>query len=95
MSTTRSTKLTYEGLNLLAKCQTGSELHFTRVIMGNGEINESQDVRQLTGLVNPMLELDIVSCEVTGTGTVTMETSLKNDKLTTGFFAKEVGIFAS
>ena len=95
MSTTRSTKLTYEGLNLLAKCQTGSELHFTRVIMGNGEITEAQDVRQLTGLVNPMLELDIVSCEVTGTGTVTMETSLKNDKLTTGFFAKEVGIFAS
>lgn len=94
MSTTRSTKLTYAGLNLLAKGQTGTEIHFTRVIMGDGRLTEGQDIRQLTGLVNPLLTLPIKTVSVTGVGTTVMEAELKNTHLATGFFAREVGIFA-
>lgn len=94
MGEIRGTKLTYAGLSLLAKCQTGQELHFTRVAMGDGKVEDSQDLRQLTGLINPKLKLPIKSVKVTGVGTTIMETELKNVNLTTGFFAREVGIFA-
>lgn len=94
MSVTRSTRLTYAGLNLLAKGQTGTEIHFTRVIMGDGRLTEGQDIRQLTGLVNPLLTLPIKTVSVTGVGTIVMEAELKNTHLAAGFFAREVGIFA-
>lgn len=90
----RATQLTYQGLTLLAKAQTGQELHFTRVVMGDGTVLDGQDLRQLTGLVNPKLELPIQDVKVSGVGTTVMETKLKNINLTAGFFAKEVGIFA-
>lgn len=94
MSVTRSTRLTYAGLNLLAKGQTGTEIHFTRVIMGDGRLTEGQDIRQLTGLVNPLLTLPIKTVSITGVGTTVMEAELKNTHLAAGFFAREVGIFA-
>ena len=95
MSGTRGTKLTYAGLNLLAACQTGKELHFTKVVLGDGEIAAEQDIRQLSGMVNIKLVLPIKSVKVTGTGLTTMETELKNQNLAAGFFAREVGIFAT
>jgi len=94
MSEIRGTQLTYLGLSLLAKCQTGQELHFSRVAMGDGKAADSQDLRQLTGLINPKLNLPIKSVTVSGVGTTIMETELKNVNLAAGFFAKEVGIFA-
>ena len=94
MSMARSTQLTYKGLELLARGQLGKEINFTRVIMGDGEIEEAQDIRQLEGLVAPKLELPIKSINITGVGTVVMEAELKNNNLSAGFFAKEVGIFA-
>jgi len=94
MSEIRGTKLTYLGLSLLAKCQTGQELHFSRVAMGDGKTADSQDLRQLTGLINPKLNLPIKSVKVSGVGTTIMETELKNVNLAAGFFAREVGIFA-
>ena len=94
MSMARSTQLTYNGLELLARGQLGKEINFTRVIMGDGEIGEAQDIRQLEGLVAPKLELPIKSINITGVGTVVMEAELKNNNLSAGFFAKEVGIFA-
>lgn len=95
MSEVRGTKLTYLGFDLLAKCQAGQELHFTRVAMGDGKVLESQDLRQLTGLVSPKMNLPIKSIKVSGKGTTIMETELKNVSLTEGFFAREVGIFAT
>lgn len=93
MSSTRGTRLTYAGLNALAKCQQDKELHFTRVVMGDGTISEDQDIRQLSGLVSPRLVLPIKSIKITGTGTTVLETELKNTNLEKGFMAREVGIF--
>lgn len=90
----RCTVLTYEGLNLLAKCQTGKILHFARVVAGDGVVSDNQNLRQLTGLVNPKLEMPIRSIKVTGVGTSIIETELKNTSLTAGFFAREIGVFA-
>ena len=95
MADTRGTKLTVKGLNLLADCQTGKKLKFTRVSMGDGNLEDGQDIRKLEGLIAPRIDLDIKSCEVTGQGTTTIVTELKNNNLKTGFFAREVGIFAA
>ncbi len=91
---TRGTKLTYAGLDLLTKALTGQQLHFSRVAMGNGTISEDQDIRQLTGLVSPKLNLPIKSCKRTTIGVMQLDTELKNVNLAEGFFASEVGIFA-
>ena len=95
MSNIRGTQVTYAGLNLLAACQTGTELHFTRVVMGDGKVADDQNMRQLTGLVSPKLTLPIKSVKVTGVGTTVLETELKNQNLAQGFHAREVGIFAT
>lgn len=94
MSDIRSTTLTTAGLTLLAKCQTGKELHFERVTMGNGKIAENTNIKNMTAMVSPMLNLPIKDVKLTGVGTTVMETELKNDDLKKGFFAREVGIFA-
>ncbi|MBQ1621882.1 MAG: hypothetical protein II093_05430, partial [Selenomonas sp.] len=91
MESTRGTRLTYAGLNALAKCQQGKELHFTRVIMGDGRITDDQDIRQLSGLISPKLVLPIKSIKIMGTGTTVLETELKNMNLERGFIAREVG----
>lgn len=94
MTDTRGTKLTLKGLDLLAECQTGKNLKFTRVSMGDGTLVDGVDIRTLDGLISPKIDLAIKSCEVTGQGTTTIVTELKNNNLKTGFFAREVGIFA-
>nr|DAR41679.1 MAG TPA: tail collar fiber protein [Caudoviricetes sp.] len=94
MSDIRSTTLTTQGLNLLAKCQTGLELKFTRVAMGDGRLGDGAVIKDFTKMIAPKLNLPIKSIEITGVGTTVMETELKNDDLKAGFFAREVGIFA-
>lgn len=95
MTTTRPTTLTYAGLNLMADCQTGKLLKFTKIVMGNGAIVDDQNVRQLSGLVSPKLVLPIVKSEKTGVGTAAITARLNNAALTEGFMATEVGIFAA
>ena len=90
---TRNTTLTVQGIQALAKCQTGKELHFTRVAMGDGVIDGDTNIKEMTALVSERLDLPIVSNKVTGTGTTILETQLKNSTVTQGFFARELGIF--
>lgn len=86
--------LTVEGNQALTKCLTGKELHFTRVAMGDGVLADDQNIKELTDLISPQMELPIVSNKITGKGTTIMETQLKNAELAVGFRAREVGIFA-
>ena len=95
MADTRNTTLTIAGMNLLAKTQQGKELHFTRVMMGDGKIPEGMNIKDMTEMVNPILKLPIGNIRLDGTGTSVMECILKNAELEQGFFARELGIFAN
>lgn len=95
MAETRNTTLTIAGMNLLAKTQQGKELHFTRVMMGDGKIPEGMNIKDMTALVNPILRLPIGNIRLDGTGTSVMECVLKNAELEQGFFARELGIYAN
>lgn len=95
MADTRNTTLTIAGMNLLAKTQQGKELHFSRVMMGDGKIPEGMNIKDMTEMVNPILKLPIGNIRLDGTGTSVMECILKNAELEQGFFARELGIFAN
>lgn len=94
MSNERSTVVTYAGLNLLAKGNTGVPILFTKVLMGDGRVSAEQDIRQLTSMINPLLNLPIQDISVTGVGTTSMDTLINNKALAQGFFAREIGVFA-
>ncbi|MEJ5227175.1 phage tail protein [Thermodesulfovibrio sp.] len=88
------TILTNRGRNLLAKAQTGVQLNFTRVAIGDGIWQEGVDPVEMVTLVNEKHRLPIQSIELTGDGTVRLRFILTNNGLTEGFFIREIGIFA-
>ena len=94
MSNERSTVVTYAGLNLLAKGNTGVPILFTKVLLGDGSVSAEQDIRQLTSMINPLLNLPIQDISVTGVGTTSIDANINNKGLAQGFFAREVGVFA-
>lgn len=94
MSNERSTVVTYAGLNLLAKGNTGVPILFTKVLLGDGRVSAEQDIRQLTSMINPLLNLPIQDISVTGVGTTSIDANINNKSLAQGFFAREVGVFA-
>ena len=87
--------LTTAGLQLEAKAQTGTQLAFTRVALGDGELAAGQSLAALTGLIHWKMDLPITSLAVIGTGTARMTVVLQNAELETGFFAREMGVYAT
>ena len=90
----RGFKLTYAGIRLLAKCQTGARLTFTRINMGSGDIPDGTNVKEMTAMINPVLDLPILGVKIVGDGTITIDALISNKELTEGFRQKETGIFA-
>jgi hypothetical protein len=88
--------MTLQGLDLLAECMTGLELHFSRVVLGDGELEDISPaaLKERTEMVNEVLELPIIAYKTEGDGTMVMSTQLKNVDLQQGFLNREIGIFA-
>ncbi len=84
---------TQEGLNLLAKAETGTQLQFTRVAVGDGYLN-GQDETKFTALIEQIMSLNILSIVVSGQGAATVGAVLSNASLATGFYWREIGLFA-
>ena len=87
--------LTTAGLQLEAKAQTGTQLAFTRIAMGDGELTAGQSLAALTGLIHWKMDLPITSLAVIGTGTARMTVVLQNAEIDPGFFAREMGVYAT
>ncbi|WP_319403136.1 phage tail protein [uncultured Anaeromusa sp.] len=87
--------LTAAGLALETKAQTGVAIHFTRVSLGEGTLAAGQLLSALTDLISRKLDLPIIVCDVTGTGTAQLQAVLQNKNLVTGFFAREIGVYAT
>ena len=51
--------LTNDGINLLAKCQLGQKIEFTKVLIGDGRVPEGKTFQEMTALVNTKLALGI------------------------------------
>lgn len=93
--------LTKDGFDLLAKAAAGKELCYTKVAFGdsfkNGQLIETtrEEEYNFTALVHPVgFEVSLADCSFTGGGTATVKCRVQNQDLTTGFWMREMGLFA-
>ena len=82
--------LTDAGKNLLLRALTGETITFTKIQLGNGP---AQDAKAATGLVNPLLTVELSKIEV-GEEYVTLTAAFNNGTVASGFHITEAGFFA-
>ncbi len=86
--------LTLKGIALQSKAQTGVQLQFTRIGIGDGVLPDGQALRDLTALLHEKISVPIQELEVVGNGTSRLNFLLTNKDRTEGVFIREIGIFA-
>ena len=86
--------LTNDGINLLAKCQLGQKIEFTKVLIGDGRVPDGKVFQDMTELVNTKLALGIQNVDFVEDGRVDVTAIINNNSLETGFFVREIGLFA-
>lgn len=85
---------TYKGLALISETVASSKaLVFTKIVLGDGDIKD-QDFRALTDLLSLKMTLPVTGGADIGNGQVQIRAAVSNSALETGFFAKEVGVYA-
>lgn len=86
--------LTEKGRDLLAYCQTGEPLNFTRAAIGTGKIESTAALFVMDKLVEEVQEVDIRGIKANGDGTSTISLAISNSETKKGFLMTEVGLFA-
>lgn len=86
--------LTEKGRDLLAYCQTGEPLNFTRAAIGTGKIESTAALFKMDKLVEEKQEVNIKGIKANGDGTSTISLAITNGKTKKGFLMSEVGLFA-
>ena len=86
--------LTNDGINLLAKCQLGQKIEFTKVLIGDGRETKRKTFQEMTALVNTKLALGIQNVDFVEDGRVDVTAIIDNSGLEVGFFVREIGLFA-
>lgn len=84
---------TNRGRNLQAKAQTGVLLNFTRIAVGDGDLAGSV-IADLTALKHEVKSLGIARLRTLANGKALVGTVLSNQALVTGFYFRELGVFA-
>lgn len=85
--------LTNKGRNLQAKAQTGVELKYTRIGIGDGQLT-GQSIPTLTKLISEKKTLPLTKLKLQGQGKAVVGAVLSNLEVTTGFYFREMGVFA-
>nr|DAH52994.1 MAG TPA: tail-collar fiber protein [Caudoviricetes sp.] len=94
MSTFTLNSITVQGLNVIAKLVAGSTLQFTRIAVGDGAMPSDKTPLTVTDLTNKLFDVDINSVENNGNGSATVTGIFSNADRETGFFYRELGLFA-
>jgi hypothetical protein len=79
---------------MIASSQVGGKLIFTKVQMGDGIIGEADEIQDFIALKQPKLDLTIQKSENKGNGQIEIVAVVDNSKLASGFFGRELGLFA-
>lgn len=86
--------ITKKGKALLAKAQLGTKLEFTKVELGDGQLS-GQDSAFFNGLVSSKKVLPITKLKkIISSDDIVVGTTFTNQDITTGFYLREIGIFA-
>lgn len=87
--------ITNKGKILYAKAQSGIELHFTKMMVGSGEIG-TQNPETLTSLVTPIYDVGIQSITPnTELKTATISGMINNSNISEPTYVCEIGLFAT
>ena len=84
--------LTEKGRELLAKGLAGETITFTKMAIGDG--STTTNAREMEALANQITTLPILNINAKKNGTCEINALLTNKSVTTGFYIKELGIFA-
>ena len=85
---------TNKGKTLQAKAQSGAQLVFTRIAMGDGSLT-GQSIRDLNNLINHKKNIPITRIHHYVDGTAKVGGELTNQDMTQGFYWREIGLFAT
>ena len=85
--------LTNLGLDLLAQAQTGEELIFTKVHLGDGELT-GENIEELTSLLSDKMQVGLQSIKQTDTGKVRIRFVFSSEDVVSNFFVREIGLYA-
>ncbi|MNB94273.1 hypothetical protein D3C75_414240 [compost metagenome] len=94
MSSWGGMTLTNKGMILQGKAQAGAQLMYTRIAVGDGTLS-GQSVPALNGLISQKKNLPITRLRTQPPNKVMIGTTLSNADVTTGFYFREVGLFAT
>ena len=86
--------ITTAGLIVLAKGVAGQKINYTKIVLGDGYLEEGQTPRTLTGVVSPKAPVDITKLKINGDGTVAVGGIFTNGDETDGFYYRELGLYA-
>lgn len=87
--------LTNEGMKYLAKIQANQNaVTFSKIVIGDGRLDEHDNPAELTSLINKKTEKGIITKEQNG-DTVTLLTYIDNISLSQGYYPREIGIYVN
>ena len=86
--------ITTAGLIVLAKGVAGQKINYTKIVLGDGYLEEGQTPRTLTGVVSPKATVDITKLKINGDGTVAVGGIFANNQTNDGFYYRELGLYA-
>ena len=85
--------LTNAGQALQTKVLAGATLTFTRIALGDGQLN-GQPIAPLTALISQKSTVEVDSVRVVNTSTAQVAGFFSNADISTGFWWRETGVFA-
>ena len=91
-----NTRLTNYGRELIARSQaTGKKLQYIKLVTGDGQL-DNQNIDTMTSVLAPKLECPFTSGgEFVGEGQFRIEFAVGNSTVNSGFFARELGVYAN
>ena len=82
------------GKEMIAKSQNGQTLTFTRVALGDGLIDDDDDILSFTKVKNERLSANIAKWVDKQNGQFQIQFRVSNQEVETGFWQREIGIMA-
>ena len=82
------------GKEMIAKSQNGQTLTFTRVALGDGLVDDDEDILSFTKVKNERLSANIAKWVDKQNGQFQIQFRVSNQEVETGFWKREIGIMA-
>ena len=95
MSNFFKNSITMKGAVAIAAIISGKKMEFTRMAVGDGNLSGGQTPMTMTGLANPLFNVNIHEIYYDSESQVTIKGSFSNKDLLKGFFYRELGLFAT